>query len=107
MHAKHFARRVSIQLCIHVAGTSLRFIASYHLHISKYNVVRDSVCQGSKFESKLNPEKQYCFDPFVKMCSMGEHINPDIIDTPAMVLQLQCDLHYIKLGKADSGSPGF
>lgn len=57
--AKHFARRVSIQQCIHFAGPSLRFVVTYHLHISKYVIVRDSVRQGSKFgpESRPNPEK--------------------------------------------------
>lgn len=95
--AKHFARRVSIQLCIHFAGTSLSFVVTYHLHISKYIMVRDSVRQGSKFgpESIPNPEKQY-WDPFVKMCSMGEHIS-----NPSYHWRTR------KLGKADSGHLAF
>ena len=95
--AKHFAGRVSIQQRIHFAGPSLRFIVTYHLHISKYVIVRDSVRQGSKFgpESRPNPEKQY-LDPFVKMCSMGEHIsNP------------WYHWRTLKLGKADSGHLAF
>ena len=70
---------------------------SYHLHISKYIMVRDSVRQGSKFgpESRPNPEKQN-LDPFVKMCSMGEHIsNP------------WYHWRTLKLGKADSGHLAF
>ena len=95
--AKHFARRVSIQLCIHFAGTSLSFSVTYHLHISKYIMVRDSVRQGSKFgpESRPNPEKAI----FRSLCEDvqygGTHQQPLI------------SLTYTKTRKSRSWPPSF